>query len=171
MDAGFLIARLIHVVGGILWVGAMFFLVVFLGPALEDVGPDAGKVMGALMKRKLMVFTPVVAILTVLAGLYLYWRVSDGFNSAYMGSRAGMTYGLGAAAAILAFIIGIVVTRPAMARAMALSQQMANAEPSERQSLAAQAAKYRSRGANAGRLIIVLLLLTAAAMAVGRYVP
>ena len=170
MDAGLLIARLIHVVGGVLWVGSMFFLVVFLGPAVEDVGPDGGKVMGALMRRKLMVFTPVVAILTVLSGLYLYGRVSAGFNSAYMSSGPGMTYGLGAVAAILSFIIGVAYTRPAMANIMALSQRMANADPAERQNLAAQIEKYRSRGTNGGKLVVVMLLLTAAAMAVGRYV-
>jgi uncharacterized membrane protein len=170
MDAGLLIARLIHVVGGVLWVGSMFFLVVFLTPAVGDVGPDGGKVMGALMRRKLMVFTPVVAILTVLSGLYLYGRVSAGFDSAYMSSGPGMTYGLGAVAAILSFIVGVVYTRPAMANAMALSQRMANADPAERQDLAAQIEKYRSRGTNGGKLIIAMLLIAAVAMAVGRYV-
>jgi uncharacterized membrane protein len=170
MDAGLLIARLIHVVGGVLWVGSMFFLVVFLTPAVGDVGPDGGKVMGALMRRKLMVFTPVVAILTVLSGLYLYGRVSAGFESAYMSSGPGMTYGLGAVAAILSFIVGVVYTRPAMANAMALSQRMANADPAERQDLAAQIEKYRSRGTNGGKLIIAMLLIAAVAMAVGRYV-
>jgi uncharacterized membrane protein len=170
MHAGLLIARLIHVVGGVLWVGSMFFLVVFLTPAVGDVGPDGGKVMGALMRRKLMVFTPVVAILTVLSGLYLYGRVSAGFDSAYMSSGPGMTYGLGAVAAILSFIVGVVYTRPAMANAMALSQRMANADPAERQDLAAQIEKYRSRGTNGGKLIIAMLLIAAVAMAVGRYV-
>jgi uncharacterized membrane protein len=170
MDAGLLIARLIHVVGGVLWVGSMFFLVVFLTPAVGDVGPDGGKVMGALMRRKLMVFTPVVAILTVLSGLYLYGRVSAGFDSAYMSSGPGMTSGLGAVAAILSFIVGVVYTRPAMANAMALSQRMANADPAERQDLAAQIEKYRSRGTNGGKLIIAMLLIAAVAMAVGRYV-
>jgi uncharacterized membrane protein len=126
--------------------------------------------MGALMRRKLMVFTPVVAILTVLSGLYLYGRVSAGFDSAYMSSGPGMTYGLGAVAAILSFIVGVVYTRPAMANAMALSQRMANADPAERQDLAAQIEKYRSRGTNGGKLIIAMLLIAAVAMAVGRYV-
>jgi hypothetical protein len=81
-----------------------------------------------------------------------------------------MTYGLGAVAAILSFIVGVVYTRPAMANAMALSQRMANADPAERQDLAAQIEKYRSRGTNGGKLIIAMLLIAAVAMAVGRYV-
>jgi len=170
MDLGLLVARVIHVLGGVLWVGSMFFIAIFLGPALEDAGPDAGKVMAALMKRKWMVFTPLVATLSVLSGFYLYWRVSEGFNSAYMGSGPGMTYGTGAAAAILAFIIGVSFTRPSMTKAMELSQRMANADAGERQSLAAQIGTYRARGANSGRVVVVLLLIAATAMAVGRYV-
>ena len=170
MDLGLLIARVIHVLAGVLWVGSMFFLAVFLGPALGDIGPDGASVMGALAKRKWMVFTPIVAILSVLSGLYLYWRVSAGFNSAYMGSGPGMTYGTGAAAAIIAFLIGVSITRPAMAKAMELSQRMANADASERQSIATQIGTYRVRGANSGKLVVVLLLIAATAMAVGRYV-
>jgi uncharacterized membrane protein len=170
MDAGIFIARIIHVLGGILWVGAMVLLAVFLGPAVTDVGPDGGKVMGALMRRKLMVYIPVVAILTVLSGVYLYWRVSSGFDSAYMGSGPGMTYGIGAAAAILAFIVGVSVSRPAMTKVMQLSQRMPTADPSERAAMTESIQKLSARGASAGRVVVVLLLIAAAAMAVGRYV-
>lgn len=170
MDAGLLIARVIHVIAGVLWVGTMFFLTVFLGPALGDVGPDGGKVMGALMRRKWMVFTPLVATFSVLSGLYLYWRVSTGFNPAYMSSGPGMTYGVGATAAILSYIVGVSVTRPSMTKAMELSARMAEADSAERQSLASEVERHRSRGAAGGRLVVVLLLIAATAMAIGRYV-
>jgi uncharacterized membrane protein len=170
MDFGLLIARIVHVVGGVLWVGTMYFLAVFLGPALGDVGPEGGKVMGALMRRKWMVFLPIVATLTVLSGFYLYWRASSGFASDYMGSGPGMTYGTGATAAIIAFIIGMTVTRPAMTKALELSQRMGSADAAERETIAATIAKHRSRGAAGGRIVVVLLLIAAVAMAVGRYV-
>ena len=170
MELGLLIGRIVHVVGGVLWVGTVFFLAVFLGPALTDVGPEGGKVMGALMRRKWMVFLPLVAILTVLSGLYLLWRASSGFASDYMGSGPGRTYSLGAAAAILAFIVGMAVTRPAMTKTLELSQRMGSADAAERETLAATLAKLRSRGAAGGRIVVALLLIAAAAMAVGRYV-
>lgn len=170
MDLGILIARVIHVLTGVLWVGTMFFLVFFLGPAVTEVGPDGGKVMGAMMRRKFMVYMPVIANLSVLSGLYLYWRVSSGFNPAYMSSGPGMTYGLGAAAALLAFIVGVSVSRPAMAKVMELSQRMATADPSERQGMAATIEKLRARSESGGRIVVYLLLLAATAMAVGRYV-
>lgn len=170
MDAGLFIARIVHVLGGILWVGTMMFLVFFLGPAVGDVGPDGGKVMGALMRRKLMVYIPAVAILSVFSGLYLYWRVSSEFSPAYMDSGPGRTYGIGAAAAILAFIVGVSVTRPAMTKVMQLSERMATADPSERASMAQSIQKLSARGSSAGRIVVILLLIAAAAMAVGRYV-
>jgi uncharacterized membrane protein len=170
MDAGIFIARIIHVLAGILWVGTMVFVFIFLGPAVQDVGPDGGKVMGALMRRKFTVYVPVVAVLSVLSGLYLYWRVSSGFNSAYMSSGPGMTYGIGATSAILAFIVGVSVSRPAMEKVMHLSQRMATADPSERASMAQSIEKLSARGASAGRIVVILLLIAAGAMAVGRYV-
>lgn len=170
MDIGLLTGRIIHVLTGVLWVGGMFFVVVFLGPAIGDVGPDGGKVMGALARRKLMVVMPLVAIFSILSGLYLFWRASAG-SPDYMSSGTGMTYSVGATAAILAFILGVAVTRPSMMKAMQLSQQMASADASERPSLAAAAEKHRSRGDSAGRIILALLLIAATAMAVGRYIP
>ena len=61
-----IVLRFAHVGFGALWVGMMAFQVFFLTPALEDVGPDAGKFMGALMKRKLPVFMPLFGVITML---------------------------------------------------------------------------------------------------------
>jgi hypothetical protein len=126
--------------------------------------------MGALMRRKWMVFLPLVATLTVLSGFFLYWRASSGFASEYMGSGPGLSFCTGAAAAILAFIIGMAVTRPAMTRALELSERMGSADAAERENLAAVIAKHRARGAAGGRIVVALLLVAATAMAVARYV-
>jgi uncharacterized membrane protein len=170
MDIGILIARIIHVVGAVIWVGSMFFLAVFLGPAIEEMGPEGGKLMGALARRNWPVFVPIVAILTMLAGLYLYWRASSGFDPGYMRSGPGMTFGVGAAAAILAYIIGMAVTRPAMMNAMKMSQQMATASEAERQQLGESIARNRERASAGGKFVITLLLIAAVAMSVARYV-
>ena len=169
MDLGLIIARFIHVLSGVLWVGAVFFMIVFLGPAVNQAGPEGGKVMGFLARGKFMVFTPLVAFSSVLSGLYLYWRASSGFNSAYMGSRVGMTFGTGGAAAILALIVGVAVVRPATEKMMELGQRMANTSESERASIGAELAKYRSRSATSGNIVVILLLIAATAMSIARY--
>ena len=51
MELLLLVLRLVHVVGGILWVGFAVFVPFYLAPAIAEVGPDGGKVMAALQRR------------------------------------------------------------------------------------------------------------------------
>lgn len=170
MDHGLIVARIIHVVLGVAWVGSMFFLSTFLIPSLGDVGPDGSKVVVALARRKLMVFLPIAGIVTILSGLYLYWRVSSGFAPEYMRSGAGQTYGIGAALAIIALVLGVTITRPAMIKSMQLAQSAMSASPTEREAIMAQAQALRARSASVGRLILALLMGATLAMSIGRYV-
>src|SRR5687768_16292301 len=135
MDYGLILARILHVVLGVLWVGSMYFVSVFLMPSLGEAGPDAGKVVTALARRKYMIFIPVVAIINMLSGLWLYWKVSSGFAPEYMGSGPGQTYGVGAVLAIIAFILGVTITRPAMMKATELAQAAMSAAPTDREAL------------------------------------
>src|SRR5437016_1076394 len=48
-----LVLRFSHVFFGALWVGMMAFQTFFLMPALAEVGPESGKFMAALMRRRL----------------------------------------------------------------------------------------------------------------------
>src|SRR5688500_5509174 len=70
MNAELIVLRLIHIVGGVFWVGSALFTAFFLMPTLMQAGPSAaGPVMGGLQQRKLMVWLPVVAVLVMLSGL------------------------------------------------------------------------------------------------------
>ena len=115
-----LVARVLHVVLGVFRVGTMSFNASFLGPSLRDAGPNAGPVMANLIGRRMLDVIPLAATLNLLSGLYLYWTASTGWSSAYMGSRAGITYGVGAVAALVAFTMGITLVRPSRLRAAAL---------------------------------------------------
>ena len=170
MDFGMITARLIHIIGGAFWVGAMIFLTFFLAPAIREAGPDGAKVMGGIARRKYMMIMPIVAVLTLLSGIYLYWRVSGGFNYEYLRSGPGHAYAMGGILAILAFIIGLAVVRPAMMKAMALMQSAAAAPASERESMMAQAQALRARSTTAGLVVAWMLILTVVGMAIGRYV-
>ncbi len=97
--------RLIHIIAGVIWVGAGITLSMYIEPALKASGVDTSKVMRALYTKsgfdKLM---PIVAILTTVAGLVLYWVVSDGFSSVdYMRSGQGTVLGVGVVFGLLAF--------------------------------------------------------------------
>jgi len=170
MDALLLTARLLHIVLGVFWAGTLLFTALFLLPSIRDAGPDGAKVVAGLMKRRFLDLLPVTAFLTVLSGFWLYWKVSSGFQPAYMGSRAGMWYGTGGVTALVALGVGLAVVRPSMLKAAALSQAAATLPAGEKEAALAQAGALRMRAGRANRVIALLLGVTLVTMALGRYV-
>lgn len=155
MDLLLVVLRLVHVVLGVVWVGTMTFTTFYLTPAVGDAGPEGGKVMMALQRRGIMTVMPVVALLTLVSGVWLVLRVYGGMTG-LMATRMGSSFAIGGLAALIAFLLGIVVVRPAMVRAAATT------DPAEGQRL-------RARAGAAGRVVALLLLFAAAAMAIARY--
>lgn len=170
MNAALIVLRIIHVLSGIFWVGSMIFVSRFLVPALGDVGPEGGKVMAAVVRRRFMTAVPGAAILTILSGFRLYWHASTRLAGAFMRSGPGIAYSIGALAALIAFFMGMTITRPSMLKSIRLSQSAATAEAAEREKMMAEAQALRTRGVRAGEIITLLLVIAATAMAVGRYV-
>lgn len=170
MDLLLLAMRPLHVVLGTFWVGTLVFNALFLQPAIRDAGPDGAKVAAALMRRRFLDVMPLVAIVTILSGLWLYWHVSGGFQPEFMGSRTGMALGVGAAAAFVAFALGVVVMRPAMLHAAELSKAAAQAAGPDGDARLATAQRLRAKAAAVGRWVAALLTLSVAAMALARYV-
>lgn len=164
-----LVLRFSHVFFGALWVGMMAFQAFFLMPALGDVGPDAGKFMAALMKRRLPIILPIVALITLISGFWLFQRLSGGAAAGLMRTPMGMAFGTGGVAALLAFLIGIVVMRPAMMRSTALAQSLASAPPDQRATIAGEIQRLRARAGATTWVVMVLLFYTLGAMAVARY--
>lgn len=164
-----LLMRLLHIGLGVFWAGTVVFTAIFLFPSIAEAGPDGAKVGAALMRRRFMQVMPPIAGLTILSGLYLYWRDSGGFQPSFMRSGMGVTLGIGAAAAIAAFVVGVAVMRPAMTRAGALAQNAAQAAPADRQPQLAEAQTLRQRGTRAGQVVAVLVSVTVVAMALARY--
>lgn len=170
MDLPVIVARLLHVGLGVFWAGAIIFNAVYLVPSIRDAGPDGAKVAAGLLQRRFADVMPAVAALTILSGLYLFWRASDGFTPAYLTSPVGLTFGFGAIAAIIGFVFGVGVMRPAMLGAAALSKAAATAAPEQRERMMAQAQALRIRAGGTGKLVAWLLGLSTLAMAVARYV-
>jgi len=150
-----IVLRLVHIGSGAMWVGMMAFMTFYLTPALAEVGPDAGKVMQALQRQKIMIVMPVIALLTIISGIWLMMRLYAG-PSDFAASRMGMALNVGALSAIVAFLIGVIFMRPLMEKAMATT------DPAEAQ-------KLRARGATLSRWVARLLMLALGAMAVARY--
>ena len=150
-----IVLRLVHIGSGAMWVGMMAFMTFYLTPALAEVGPDAGRVMQALQKRKIMIVMPVIALLTIISGMWLMMRLYAG-PSDFAASRMGMALNVGALSAIIAFLIGVIVMRPLMEKSMKTT------DPAEAQ-------KLRARAAMLSQWVARLLMLALGAMAVARY--
>ncbi len=164
-----LVLRVIHVVGGIFWVGSAMFTTIFLMPAVAAAGPSAGAVLGALRQRGLLTVLPIVALLTIASGVRLLWIVSGGFAAAYFHTAAGHTFALAGAAAIVSFLVSFFIARPAAIRSGQLGGSLAAATVEQRPALTVEMEKLRRRAAVASGIVVALLVLAAAGMAVGRY--
>lgn len=155
MDLTWVVLRLLHIVLGAFWVGAIFFTALFLLPAMAAAGPDAAKVAQELQRRRFMTVIPIAALLTILTGLDMMRRVSVNFNPAWFGTGSGMTFTIGSVAGIVAFIVGFFFMRPLMLKAQTLP-------PAEGQPL-------RARAMLLNRVVAALLLVAVSTMAVGRF--
>jgi uncharacterized membrane protein len=163
-----LVLRLIHVVGGIIWVGSTFFSFYFLLPAVKEAGPTGGQIMVSLQKRHMFTILPVVAILTMLSGIRLLQIVSGGFNPNYFATPMGRTYTISALFAIAGFVIGVAVARPGAAKIAKLQQSTASDKISK-EMIQAEVQRMQARVAMAGKLVLLLLVLAAVGMSIARY--
>lgn len=170
MDPLVIVLRFVHIVFGALWVGMVAFTTFFLMPAIQEVGPDGGKVMAAVQRRGLMTVMPLLAIGALISGVWLFIRAGAGMPAEFGRSPVGMAYALGGLAAIVAYVIGIAVLRPSMMKAMALGQSLgSSASDEERRRVMGAAQRLRARATTASQATAYLLLFAVAAMAVARY--
>jgi uncharacterized membrane protein len=168
MQAELLLLRLIHILGGIFWVGSGLFTAIFLLPVLAKAGPSAAHVATGLQKRRLMLVLPITALLTMASGARLMAITSNGFSRDYFTLASGKMYAVSAIAAIVAFLLSVIVSRPAAARMAELSHMAASGE-TDRQRLNAEIQRLQRRTAFSSTIAVVLLVLSAAGMAVARY--
>jgi|CXWL01.1.fsa_nt_gi uncharacterized membrane protein len=170
MSGELIVLRLLHVVGGVVWVGGVALMHFVVLPSMAAAGPGAGTVMAAIPRQRLFRWLPRIAVISMLAGIRLLWVASAGFTNAWFQTWSGHTYGVGALLAIVGFLVGILLSRPSAMRAGHLMGQLAGAEgESARAALMAEIGALRGRAVRFGGLSTGLLLLATVAMAIARY--
>jgi len=166
-----LISRILHVGLGVFWAGTMFFMVFLLEPSVRSVGPEGGRVMQALQKRGFMNIMPTAAAITILSGVFLYWRIWAGFGMEGLTTPFGMALTVGGIASLVAFGQGVFIMRPATLRAGKLGASLANTpDAGERDDIIARIAGLKSRSRTHARWVVFWLVFAVLAMAVARYV-
>jgi len=170
MDWLLIVLRVVHIGSAMSWFGGAIIGSFFLGPTADALGRAGQPFMEHLMNRRRMgVFFPIVAALTILSGAALYWRDSGGLQLDWITSAVGLAFTVGGLAAIASFVGGLVLIGPSIAAQTAVQGELAAGDgiPTEVQRQRLEWADRRMRLAR--RVDLPLLLLAGLTMAVARY--
>ena len=117
MDWWLILLRIVHIGSAMIWFGGAMIAGFFLTPTAAALGKAGQPFMDHLMNRRRMgIFFPIVAGLTVLSGAALYWRNSAGLQSDWISTPPGLAFTIGGLAAIVAFVGGFVLIGPSICR-------------------------------------------------------
>ena len=170
-SVAFLAVRALHVLLAAAWLGTTAFIYLFLSPTLDEVGPSSMTLMAAMKRRGIDPLIASVGGLTVLTGIWLYWRFTGGFDpqvSATMGARV---FGAGGAAGILSLILGgAVVGRTAKKMTELATKAAATTNDAERTAITADVLALKRRLSVWGKTVLALQVVALVCMAIGHYV-
>lgn len=157
-----LLARAVHILGGVFWAGSTFPLTWVIFPiGARHAAEGAGRWVG-MIGRKAGPVSGISALLTILTGIYLMMALHPHDTSA-----SGLVLQVGAVAAVLSFFVGFFVGRPAGQKLLQLNEQQSSASsPTD----LAQREALRKRAAMSSIVVATLLGLSVLAMATFRYV-
>lgn len=165
-----IILRLLHISTGVFWAGSVIYLAAFIVPAVRALGPEGSKFMQQLAKtNKLALVMAIVASLNVLCGILLLWKLSEGFQGEWMSSRHGMILSIGGGLAFIAYLEGLLVTRPTVDKLNLLGKNIAAAGGPPSAEQMQQLGKYRAKIFKANNFVAVALAITVIFMSVAKY--
>ena len=171
MEDIFSIIRYIHILSAVFWGGAIFVLNFFLFPAIKASGPDGGKFMQQFSKANSFpqVMT-IVGAITIITGIIVLWHFSANFNSAFMGSKAGILLSLGGLSGLAAYLHGIFINRPTIQKISNIGEEISKsgAPPSPEQ--AKQIEKLRNRIFTTTKWMTLFIILGVTLMSLARYI-
>jgi uncharacterized membrane protein len=168
----FMLLRLIHILAGVIWVGGVFFVAIYLMPTIRALGPAGAPVMQHLAQvKKIQVFFMVLALTSILTGLAIFWHNAAGTEGMWMRSGPGRTFSIGALFAIIALVHGATVNAPTAKRIGALSTAFQAAKGPPPADQLAEMQRLQNKLFFHTRVSISLLLIAALAMASARYMP
>ncbi len=164
-----LILRVLHIAGGIMWVGSATLYLLMLIPAarsaqaagqkfLQTLGPKFGAMMG------------LVTTVTVLSGALLYARFfAGGINFAWMTRGAGLAFTVGAVTALSSYVMGVAVFGRTQEKIAKLGAEMESAQSAPNPNLIKEMNRLQSSLMKAYQVDFVLLAVAMLTMAVARY--
>ncbi|HXV17804.1 MAG TPA: hypothetical protein VD758_13545 [Gemmatimonadaceae bacterium] len=164
------ILRLIHILGGIFWVGTVFIITWFLLPANRTTG-QAGMVMmqEVMMKRKLSVYLMVAMGLTILSGLAMYGRTIMITHGEWAQTTMAKVLGFGALCGIIGGGLGGSISKATGMKMAAIGKAIQDSGQPPTEAQKAEIAALQAKMENVMKYVVILLILAVAAMASARY--
>ena len=163
--------RLVHILSGVSWAGATFFMVSTLIPSVRTAGPDVGRFFGRLAgSNRMLLFMSISNTLTVLSGLLLYGYLTNGFHLDWLSGGRGLVLTIGALAGLLAWVVGAIGMAPTGRRIAGMIDAMAAAggPPSPEQMSVMQT--LREKQGQYGTWLAILLALAVVCMSIAEYI-
>ncbi|MGH7424906.1 MAG: hypothetical protein ACREJP_01905 [Candidatus Methylomirabilales bacterium] len=171
MDPYLIVFRILHIVAGIAWVGSAFFFFYFVEPTARTLGPDAQKFMQHMTKeRKVDLVMMGLSGIAIVAGGFLYWRASGGFDPDWIATDSGIVLTVGAAFALLAFFAGMTLIAPRVRKMEEIGAEAAASGGPPSQEQMTQITKIQEQLRVIGTYDFAFLVIAAVAMSIARYV-
>lgn len=172
MDALMIVLRIVHIFAGAIWF-AVFLLEVFLfTPLIQQLLAGTNKTTGALVASRIYgnplmkIGFPIAATLTFLAGFWLYYRTSDGFDAAWMKQTSNQVLSTGVILGLVALVHGGAVVGPLSSKTRKAAEAAATATTDTQLS---ELAALKGRHATQSLVSLVLVAVTLLTMATFRY--
>jgi len=166
----FLAVRALHVLLAAAWLGTTAFIYLFLSPALDEMGPSSATLMAIMGRRGINALIASVGGLTVLTGIWLYWRFTGGFDPAASATMGARVFGAGGAAGILALILGGAIVGRTAKKMTDVAAKAGAVDATQRAALIAEVGSMKRRLSVWGKIVLALQVVALVCMAIGHYV-
>jgi uncharacterized membrane protein len=154
--------RIIHIVGGVVWVGGTVIMTFFVVPTVGATGEAGQKFVAHLMNNlKFSNRMAAASGLTILAGFLLYFRG----GAALMESRFGIGLGIGAVFALIGFVAGMMIGRTIKAMAQLGAQMQGKPSPDQ----LTRMQTLQKRQMTVSMISTISVILATVFMAIARY--
>jgi hypothetical protein len=111
----------------------------------------------------------IASAITVVCGVLLLWKLSDGFQSAWMSSKQAMILSMSGGLAIIAWFIGFFVNLPIVTRINRMGKTIAGQSSPPSPEQLQQLIAWRGKLFAATKLSAALLALTVIVMNIVKY--
>jgi uncharacterized membrane protein len=170
MDIYMLVLRWLHILGGVFWVGGTFLIAGFLEPTIRATGESGATVMQHLVgKTKYVTVVSIAAIVNVVAGALMYWRVSSELSSSWLKSGYGIGITVGAIAALISAVVGFGVLGRVSRRMAAIGREIQSQGGPPTPDQGEELGKLQERMRVGGQLNAIFLAIAISGMALAQY--